>query len=604
MIPRYSAAIVFFALTTVGGGTFIIYHIHADNSTLDDVKAQVISDGFIPDTYFIAPAGPYWEAYDGDINFTAIQQFTSELGNSASAQAIKQFNTAQLNLAVLLESRHEIDLHYIYALEIAKQNTTGTTNEPDYMIKYLTHLSETYDIPTTPDGIQFALSSTLGDLAPLSSDIADLVHTGVSFGVVPNSLAEGDAQYWFWLTSLTMCELDHGDCSLQREMWENRGWDKESTPIRPQIQSFEPPIDSEEWALNFYDEFAATADESWDGSLTLVGSGKAFHMINRTINSIETVISQFNDTGRVEVASTSSDSAPARAYWQLFTYRSPDVMTYQYHDPGNWGWTDFDDEWEPTYTGKSNLYGRFTAGGGVIGESVDTFAVEMTLDMRLTPGGGLMDTEHSDVHAHYTEYPKVQAWPAVGNSNERSFTLVVNKVKATAEYNKPPTVESNSNSYIDGLGTICLTIVGDDKNNHDNLYAHIISVSDGFGASSGSVIQLHKSSDDDYQNMICQHAYTYKQYHVTYRINENRDLSGKWSSNTRTVTVSPSPKVVGDTSISVYENISTDQILDTYTATGFTGRVTWSLSGDDSSSFTITNGNLKFQTTRPTPRMT
>ena len=55
---------------------------YADDSTLADVRAQVIMDGNIPDTYFMESSGSYWNSYNGTINFDILKQSASNFNNN------------------------------------------------------------------------------------------------------------------------------------------------------------------------------------------------------------------------------------------------------------------------------------------------------------------------------------------------------------------------------------------------------------------------------------------------------------------------------------------------------------------------------------------
>ena len=183
---------------------------HADNVTLADVRASVITSGVIPDTYLIKPTGTYWDSKNTTIAYNFLKSWIESKDESIPSSLFQnKVNRALFNTAMLLEGRAD-SIHQITALVTAKERVLGTYNENGYLKKYHDYIINNHNIPNTANGIDTALSQALGNMTPLAGEITSVANRAASIAGIPNDLLESDFEYWVDVEIATYCKLDKG----------------------------------------------------------------------------------------------------------------------------------------------------------------------------------------------------------------------------------------------------------------------------------------------------------------------------------------------------------------------------------------------------------
>ena len=183
---------------------------HADNHTLADIRAGIISSGIIPDTYLIQPTGTYWNNQNATATYNVLQTWLDTKDESIASELFQNtVNRAMFNTAILLEGRAD-SIHEVVALVVAKERAQNTYSGIGYLKKYHDHIINAYDTPTTINELNTKLNQTLGDMLPLADAIKAVTSKAASIGGVPNDLLETDNSYWMGVEREMYCRLDTG----------------------------------------------------------------------------------------------------------------------------------------------------------------------------------------------------------------------------------------------------------------------------------------------------------------------------------------------------------------------------------------------------------
>ncbi|MCE2509281.1 MAG: hypothetical protein J4G04_08360 [Nitrosopumilaceae archaeon] len=203
----------------------------SEDPSIEGIRAGVIHDREIPDSYIINRTGETWVSHYGsqELANERIELTRNTLSSGAESrvgQLSDRMSMREINFVTLTENP-EIGLDEVAALQIQYNRLVGIHMAPDDepLRRYEAYILKTYDVPQTPKEVNDRLVELTGDMAVFTQDIANTRYLWAARGIVPPELDMQDAPYWLAVGDLFDCEYNgEDDCDEERGYLENEGW--------------------------------------------------------------------------------------------------------------------------------------------------------------------------------------------------------------------------------------------------------------------------------------------------------------------------------------------------------------------------------------------